>query len=179
MFESTKAYQRLRGQRSAEGAGVLRGHTRPAGIRGGDLLTLAGGRDTLVYPKPGFVPATYTILNFPVDDIEAAVDALAQRGVRLERYDGTDQDEKGISRRRRPAHRLVHRSRRQHPVRHRGGLALESCSMSVSLDGVRRAERRGRSLHSVDSPRRRARRRPCDGGVDDTTAEARTGRLPS
>jgi catechol 2,3-dioxygenase-like lactoylglutathione lyase family enzyme len=65
-----------------------------------DLLTLhlAGGRDTLVYPKPDHVPATYTILNFEVDDVEAAVDELQKRGVRFERYDGFDQDEKGISR---------------------------------------------------------------------------------
>jgi catechol 2,3-dioxygenase-like lactoylglutathione lyase family enzyme len=66
----------------------------------GDLLTLhlAGDRDTLVYLKPDFVPATYTILNFPVDDIEGAVDELVARGVRLERYEGFDQDEKGIAR---------------------------------------------------------------------------------
>jgi catechol 2,3-dioxygenase-like lactoylglutathione lyase family enzyme len=66
----------------------------------GDALTLhlAGGRDTLVYPKPDYTPATYTILNFPVEDIEEAVDALAARGVRVERYDGFDQDEKGIAR---------------------------------------------------------------------------------
>jgi catechol 2,3-dioxygenase-like lactoylglutathione lyase family enzyme len=65
-----------------------------------DLLTLhlAGDRDTLVYAKPDHVPATYTILNFPVDDVEAAVDELQQRGVRFERYGGLDQDEKGISR---------------------------------------------------------------------------------
>ena len=44
------------------------------------------------------MPATYTILNFPVDDIDAAVDALAARGVRFERYEGIGQDEKGISR---------------------------------------------------------------------------------
>jgi catechol 2,3-dioxygenase-like lactoylglutathione lyase family enzyme len=64
------------------------------------LLTLhiAGGRDTLVYPKPDHTPASYTILNFPVDDIDAAVDELASRGVRFERYDGFDQDEKGVSR---------------------------------------------------------------------------------
>ena len=64
-----------------------------------DLLTLhlAGGRDTLVYPKPDHVPATYTILNFPVDDVGAAVEELEQRGVRFERYDGMAQDEKGIS----------------------------------------------------------------------------------
>jgi catechol 2,3-dioxygenase-like lactoylglutathione lyase family enzyme len=64
-----------------------------------DLLTLhlAGDRDTLVYPKPDHVPATYTILNFPVDDVEAAVDALRKRGVGFEQYEGLDQDEKGIS----------------------------------------------------------------------------------
>jgi catechol 2,3-dioxygenase-like lactoylglutathione lyase family enzyme len=61
-------------------------------------LHLAGDRDTLVYPKPDFTPATYTILNFPVDDIDAAVDGLTARGVRFERYDGMDQDEKGIAR---------------------------------------------------------------------------------
>jgi catechol 2,3-dioxygenase-like lactoylglutathione lyase family enzyme len=61
-------------------------------------VKLAGGRDTLVYPKPDFEPATYTILNFPVDDVEAAVDDLAGRGVSFERYDGMEQDEKGISR---------------------------------------------------------------------------------
>ena len=61
-------------------------------------LHLAGGRDTLVYPKPDHTPATYTILNFPVDDIDEAVDAVAARGVSFERYDGLGQDEKGISR---------------------------------------------------------------------------------
>jgi catechol 2,3-dioxygenase-like lactoylglutathione lyase family enzyme len=63
-----------------------------------DLLTLhlAGARDTLVYPKPDHVPATYTILNFPVADIDEAVDELTARGVRFETYDGFGQDEKGI-----------------------------------------------------------------------------------
>ena len=62
------------------------------------MLHLAGGRDTLVYQRPGFTPATYTILNFEVDDIENAVDELSGRGVRFERYDGMEQDEKGIAR---------------------------------------------------------------------------------
>ena len=44
-------------------------------------LHLAGDRPTLVYPKPDHTPADYTILNFPVDDIDAAVDELAARGV--------------------------------------------------------------------------------------------------
>ena len=61
-------------------------------------LHLAGGRDTLVYPKPDHTPATYTILNFRVDDIDAAVDELTGRGVELEKYDGLGQDEKGINR---------------------------------------------------------------------------------
>jgi len=64
------------------------------------LLTLrfAGGRPTIVYPKPDFEPATYTILNFPVGDIDAAVDALIGRGVAFELYDGFGQDERGVSR---------------------------------------------------------------------------------
>jgi catechol 2,3-dioxygenase-like lactoylglutathione lyase family enzyme len=61
-------------------------------------LHLAGDRDTLIYQKPDHTPASYTILNFPVDDIDEAVDELTARGVRFERYDGFDQDEKGISR---------------------------------------------------------------------------------
>ena len=61
-------------------------------------IRLAGGRDILVYPKGDFEPATYTILNFPVDDIDAAVDALIERGVAFETYDGFGQDERGVSR---------------------------------------------------------------------------------
>ncbi|HWC70193.1 MAG TPA: VOC family protein, partial [Actinomycetota bacterium] len=61
-------------------------------------IHLAGGRDTLVYVKPDFEPATYTILNFPVDDVDEAVDALAARGVAFERYEGFEQDDKGIAR---------------------------------------------------------------------------------
>jgi len=61
-------------------------------------LQLAGDRPTMIYPKPDFEPATYTILNFPVDDVDAAVDELTSRGVEMERYDDFDQDEKGIAR---------------------------------------------------------------------------------
>jgi catechol 2,3-dioxygenase-like lactoylglutathione lyase family enzyme len=61
-------------------------------------LHLAGDRPTMIYPKPGFEPATYTILNFQVEDVGAAVDELSSRGVEFERYDGFDQDEKGIAR---------------------------------------------------------------------------------
>ena len=63
-------------------------------------LHIAGDRPTLVYPKPNHTPASFTILNFPVDAIEPAVDQLAARGVVFERYEGTPAatDEKGIFR---------------------------------------------------------------------------------
>jgi catechol 2,3-dioxygenase-like lactoylglutathione lyase family enzyme len=61
-------------------------------------LHIAGEWDILVYPKPDHTPASFTILNFPVDDIDEAVDELTERGVRFERYDGLEQDEKGIFR---------------------------------------------------------------------------------
>jgi catechol 2,3-dioxygenase-like lactoylglutathione lyase family enzyme len=61
-------------------------------------LHIAGDRNVLVYPKPDHTPASYTILNFPVDDIDQAVDALAARGVEFERYEGADQDERGVMR---------------------------------------------------------------------------------
>ncbi|HMJ04213.1 MAG TPA: VOC family protein [Conexibacter sp.] len=70
-----------------------------------ELLTLhlAGDRPTLIYPKADHEPATYTILNFPVDDIDAAVDGLTERGVEMLRYDGFGQDERGIAREAGPA----------------------------------------------------------------------------
>jgi catechol 2,3-dioxygenase-like lactoylglutathione lyase family enzyme len=101
MFENTKAfsgfavpdlekarafYADTLGVRVSEDDGIL-------------TLHLAGGeRPTIIYPKPDFEPATYTILNFPVEDVEAAVDELTSRGVQFERYEGFDQDEKGIAR---------------------------------------------------------------------------------
>ena len=100
MFENTKAfsgfsvddleaakkfYGGVLGLKTSEQYGLL-------------TLHLAGGRDTLVYPKPDHAPATYTILNFAVDDIDAAVDELISRGVELEKYDGLGQDDKGINR---------------------------------------------------------------------------------
>jgi catechol 2,3-dioxygenase-like lactoylglutathione lyase family enzyme len=59
-------------------------------------LDLAGDRPTLIYHKPDFAPANYTILNFPVEDVEKTVDELSAKGIEFERYDGFDQDEKGI-----------------------------------------------------------------------------------
>jgi catechol 2,3-dioxygenase-like lactoylglutathione lyase family enzyme len=63
-------------------------------------LHLAGGNNVLIYPKPNHVPATFTVLNFPVDDVDLAVDELKKRGVRFEIYNLPDlkTDEKGIMR---------------------------------------------------------------------------------
>jgi predicted enzyme related to lactoylglutathione lyase len=61
-------------------------------------LDIPEGGHIMVYPKDGHVPATFTILNFPVDDIDEAADELADRGVSLIRYEGFDQDEKGVMR---------------------------------------------------------------------------------
>jgi catechol 2,3-dioxygenase-like lactoylglutathione lyase family enzyme len=61
-------------------------------------LHLAGGRDTLVYEQPTATPASYTVLNFEVDDIDEAVTALEARGVQFKRFDGVRQDERGIFR---------------------------------------------------------------------------------
>lgn len=98
MFEHTKAfsgfsvndiprakqfYRQTLGLRVTEENGMLQLH-------------LAGDRDTLVYPKEDHTPATFTILNFPVTDIEVTVDELVSRGVQFENYDSTD--DKGIMR---------------------------------------------------------------------------------
>jgi catechol 2,3-dioxygenase-like lactoylglutathione lyase family enzyme len=66
----------------------------PAGLE----LHLGGGGRVFVYPKPNHEPATFTVLNFPVANVEQAVDQLTAAGVSFERYDGIDADEKGISR---------------------------------------------------------------------------------
>lgn len=59
---------------------------------------LAGGQHVILYEKADHAPATFTVLNFVVDDIDATVDSLVAAGVSLERYDGLHQDERGISR---------------------------------------------------------------------------------
>jgi predicted enzyme related to lactoylglutathione lyase len=61
-------------------------------------IDLPGDRPVLVYKKTDFTPATYTILNFPVEDVEKTVGELSAKGITFERYDGFEQDEKGIDR---------------------------------------------------------------------------------
>ena len=103
MFVNTKAYSGFAVddlEKAREFYGETLGlRTSVISEEGGVMsLELAGDRGTLVYQKPDYTPATYTILNFPVDDIDTAVDELATRGVRFERYDDFEQDDKGISR---------------------------------------------------------------------------------
>jgi catechol 2,3-dioxygenase-like lactoylglutathione lyase family enzyme len=104
MFENTKAFS---GFSVDDVDAARRFYAETLGVRVTDnpdnelLITLeleGGGRPTLVYQRPNHVPAEYTVLNFNVDDVEAAVDGLAAKGVEFERYDGMPQDEKGIMR---------------------------------------------------------------------------------
>jgi predicted enzyme related to lactoylglutathione lyase len=68
-------------------------------INGMLSLNIAGGNPIFIYPKPNHEPATYTMLNFPVDNVDRAVDELTRRGVKFEHYTGDIQtDEKGIAR---------------------------------------------------------------------------------
>jgi predicted enzyme related to lactoylglutathione lyase len=61
-------------------------------------LHIDQGGDIIIYPKEDHTPATFTILNFPVVDVDQAVDQLSERGVTFERYEGFEQDEKGVAR---------------------------------------------------------------------------------
>ncbi len=100
MFGDTKAFS---GFAVDDIAAARRFYGETLGLRVSEengMLTLhiAGDRDILVYPKPDHTPATYTILNFPVDDVDRAVDELTARGVRFLQYDNPKTDEKGVFR---------------------------------------------------------------------------------
>jgi len=100
MFENTKAFSGFSVDDVPE---AKRFYSETLGLRVSEeygmlSLHIAGEWDILVYPNPNHTPASFTILNFPVEDIEKAVDELAERGVRFERYEGSEQDEKGIYR---------------------------------------------------------------------------------
>jgi predicted enzyme related to lactoylglutathione lyase len=103
MFEHSPAYSGF-AVRDLDAARAFYGGTLHLTVEpamGGQLLdlTLSGsGAHVLIYPKDDHVPATYTILNFPVDDVDAAVDALVDGGLVMQRYEGLEQDTKGISR---------------------------------------------------------------------------------
>ena len=100
MFENTKAFSGFSVD-DAPKAKTFYSETLGLGVSeeyGMLWLHIAGEWGILGYPKPDHTPATFTILNFPVDDIDKAVDELAERGVRFERYDGFEMVEKGIFR---------------------------------------------------------------------------------
>ena len=104
MFENTKAFSGFSVDDTAhakEFYGETLGLRLSEGPEPGLLvLHIAGDRDTIVYPKDDHTPASFTILNFLVDDIEKAVAELGERGVEFEHYAGTEMetDEKGIFR---------------------------------------------------------------------------------
>jgi catechol 2,3-dioxygenase-like lactoylglutathione lyase family enzyme len=107
MLEQSKAYS---GFAVPDIAKAKEFYSKTLGLKVSDdhgvlILRLAGGNNVLIYPKPNHVPATFTILNFPVDDVDRAVDELSRRGVRFEIYDVPDikTDKKGIMRGRGPA----------------------------------------------------------------------------
>ena len=83
--KAKKSYGQTLGMRVAEDDGML-------------WLHVENGTSVLLYPKRDHTPASFTVLNFPVDDIDRAVDELTERGVRFERYDKFETDEKGIMR---------------------------------------------------------------------------------
>ncbi|GAA3569407.1 hypothetical protein GCM10022419_057880 [Nonomuraea rosea] len=100
MFSETKAYSGFSVD-DIEAAKRFYGETlglRVTEDHGMLTLHLAGGTTVLVYPKENHTPATFTILNFPVEDIEKTVDELVARGVRFERYEGMQADERAIFR---------------------------------------------------------------------------------
>jgi predicted enzyme related to lactoylglutathione lyase len=100
MFKDSKAFS---GYSSNDIPGSKRFYGETLGLNVSDemdglALHLAGGGEVFIYPKDNHVPATFTVLNFPVDDVDQAVDRLTAAGVTFERYEGIDQDEKGIFR---------------------------------------------------------------------------------
>jgi catechol 2,3-dioxygenase-like lactoylglutathione lyase family enzyme len=100
MFQTAKAFGSFAVDDLAA-AQKFYGETLGLGVSEEDgalLLHLAGDHRILVYAKPDHAPATFTILNFPVDDIDQAVDDLTARGVPIQHYRGFDTDDKGIYR---------------------------------------------------------------------------------
>jgi len=102
MFKSTKAFSSFSVndlQKAKEFYAQTLGLELSESKEGLDLR-LAGGGQVFVYPKPNHTPASFTVLNFPVDDIDQAVDALSKLGVQFEHYDQPEikTDEKGIAR---------------------------------------------------------------------------------
>ena len=123
-------------------------------------LHLAGDRPTLVYPKPDHAPANYTILNFQVDDIGKALDELAKRGVRFERYDEFDQDQKGIYRGEGPYIAWGRRHARERRKTRRGSIAARARTSPGSRTRPATSSRSCRSASRSARPRASGPRSP-------------------
>jgi len=102
MLEESKAFS---GFAAPDIAKVKEFYSKTLGLKvteehGVLTLHLASGNNVLIYPKPNHLPATFTVLNFPVDDVDLVVEELGKRGVRFEKYNGPEikTDEKGIMR---------------------------------------------------------------------------------
>lgn len=103
MFTHSAAYSGFSARNTDEARAfyetVLGLSVRDAEMEGIIAIELATGGVVIVYPKGDqHVPASFTVLNFPVDDVDSAVDELVAKGVEMLRYDGMSQDDKGISR---------------------------------------------------------------------------------
>ena len=100
MFKDTKAFSGFSVndlQKAKEFYQQTLGLEVTEGMMGILTLHLSGGARIIIYPKPNHVPATFTILNFPVTDVEKAVDELISRGIVFEQYDEPMKtNEKGI-----------------------------------------------------------------------------------
>jgi predicted enzyme related to lactoylglutathione lyase len=100
MFRDSRAYS---GFSSNDLAKTKKFYAETLGLKvtetmGNLMVHLAGGGRVLIYPKPNHTPASFTVLNFPVKDIDDAVERLSKAGVEFERYPGFDQDDRGVMR---------------------------------------------------------------------------------
>jgi predicted enzyme related to lactoylglutathione lyase len=102
MFEQSKAYPSFAVKDVAEAKAFYeRLGVKAESMMGGYVMDLAlpgGDTHAMVYQKDDHRPATFTVLNFPVDDVDAAVDGLVAAGIEMARFEGFEQDDKGISR---------------------------------------------------------------------------------
>lgn len=103
MFKDTKAFSSF-SVNDLEKAKQFYGQTLGIDVQEGPMdtvnLSIKGGASILIYPKPNHTPASFTIINFPVKDVDKAVDELTKKGVQFEHYDEGElkTDEKGIMR---------------------------------------------------------------------------------
>ncbi len=144
MFKDSQAFSSF-AVKDLDEAKRFYGETLGQDVRDGPMgvleLHLAGGAQAMVYPKPDHEPANFTVLNFSVPDVDAAVDQLTSAGVKMEQY-GREAAPGRKGHRARPewsGHRLVHGSLRQH---HRGAddvLTIGRLVIALRFDNCPRA----------------------------------------